>query len=260
MSTVKDRVAPLSGVHNFRRFCGYVGHDGRAVKSGLYRSGHFSRATEDDKAHIASLGLQVVADLRKPAERQREPSWWSDEHGVRVIASDEGDGSTPPHFELLRQGEVSDQAIHDYMMGAYRRIPMEACNQHVFREGFRALATGDADQGFVVHCAAGKDRTGLFCALVLGELGVSDEEVMADYLMTNDAVDFDLIAPNVKARIDKEFEVDIPLSSVRRFLGVHPDFLNQAFETIGGRDRYLSETLGVTPDERAALRERWLEK
>jgi protein-tyrosine phosphatase len=257
------RVTRLDGVHNFRRFGGYAAEGGAKVRDSLYRSGHFSRASDADQAHIGGLDIAVVADLRRPPERRREPSPWAAEHespkaGPRVIDSHHGDEAEPPHLRFLREGDLSEEAVRGFMMSAYRRIPTEEGNQSVFREGVKALAAGEADSGFIVHCAAGKDRTGVFCALVLGELGVAPDEILADYLMTNHAVDFDAIIPGFQQRLKDEYGHDVTAEAMRSFMGVREEYLAETFRTIGGGRAYLTETLGVTPNEIEALRARWL--
>ncbi len=255
---MKDRVTPLEGVYNFRRFHGYTGHEGAAVREGLYRSGHFSRSTEADQRFFEDLGISVVADLRRPRERAMEPSNWPEHFALRVIESDEDDHHEPPHLQFLRKGDLSPKAVHEYMLSAYRRIPQEEGNQIVFREGFKALASGEADSGFLVHCAAGKDRTGIFCALVLGELGVDEDIIFDDYLLTNTAVDFDALVPKVVERMESQTDKPISYDAIRTFLGVNGDLLREAFDTIGGQDSYLRDVLGITDEERQALRARWL--
>ena len=254
------RIQSLDGVHNFRHFHGYEAADGARVREGLYRSGHFSRSSEADRELIRSLGITVIADLRRPRERQAEPSAWPEDHALRVISSDADDDGEPPHLKFLRTGDHSLEAVRGYMQSAYRRIPTEKGNQSVFREGFKALASGEADGGFLVHCAAGKDRTGIFCALVLDELGVSQDEIIEDYLLTNTAVDFDSLVPMVRQRLQESYGHVMPDAVMRAFLGVEADLLHTALATIGDRDRYLRDVLGITDQERAALRERWLER
>ena len=254
------RITPLDGVHNFRHFHGYEAADGTRVRPGLYRSGHFSRSSEADRDLVRALGITVVADLRRPRERKLEPSSWPADHALRVISSDADDDGEPPHLKFLRTGDHSLEAVRAYMQSAYRRIPRETGNQSVFREGFKALASGEADGGFLVHCAAGKDRTGIFCALVLGELGVSRDEIIEDYLLTNTAVDFDSLVPMVRQRLQENYGHVMPDEVMRAFLGVEADLLHTALTTIGDQDRYLRDVLGITDDERAALRERWLER
>jgi len=252
------RITPLEGVHNFRHFHGYEGLDGARLKDGLYRSGHFSRASDGDWGHIGGLGIQVVADLRKPRERTNEPSNWPDPIAPRVLSSDKGDTGEPPHMRFLRTGVHSPEGVHDYMLSAYRRIPMEVGNQDVYRDAYRALATGEADNGFLVHCAAGKDRTGIFCAIILDELGVDRDTVIADYEMTNEAVDFEAIIPRIRERVQAEHGQVMEAAMMRVFLGVDGDYLRQAFEIMGGVDHYVRTHLGITEAERMALRSRWL--
>ncbi len=255
---MKDRVTPLEGVYNFRRFHGYEGREGANVRDGLYRSGHFSRSSDADRAFFEDLNIAVVADLRRPRERALEPSNWPEHFGLRVIESDDDDHHEPPHMQFLRKGDLSPEAVHNYMLSAYRRIPTETGNQIVFREGFKALASGEADTGFLVHCAAGKDRTGIFCALVLSELGVDEDTIFEDYLLTNTAVDFDHLVPLVMERMAGQTASPMSETAIRTFLGVHADLLTEAFETIGPRDAYLRDVLGITDEERDALRRRWL--
>ena len=150
------------------------------------------------------------------------------------------------------------EAVRDYMLSAYRRIPMEAGNQDVYREGYRALASGEADAGFLVHCAAGKDRTGIFCALILDELGVDRDTILEDYLLTNQAVDFGKVIPRIRERLLDQHGEAMSESLMQIFLGVDADYLNEAFRTMGDTNRYVTEQLGIGEDERAALRRRWL--
>ncbi|WP_339335653.1 tyrosine-protein phosphatase [uncultured Maricaulis sp.] len=221
-------------------------------------AGQFRRGGREYWRPIGGLGFQVVAVLRKPLERCNEPSNWPYPIAPLVLASDKGDAGEPPHLRFLRTGPHTPEGVRDYMLSAYRRIPMEAGNQDVYRDAYRALATGEAETGFLVHCAAGKDRTGIFCALILDELGVDLDTVIADYEMTNEAVDFDALIPRIRDRIMAEHGQAMEPSMMRIFLGVDGDYLRQAFETMGGVDHYVREHLGITEDERAALRARWL--
>jgi protein-tyrosine phosphatase len=250
------RIKQLDGVHNFRHFHGYDAADGAKVREGLFRSGHQSRASEADRAVFEELGIKVVADLRKRRERDNEPFDWPAH--VRVIASEQGNSGEPPHLAFLRKGIHTEEAVRDYMMSAYRRIPMEACNQEVYREAYKALASGEADSGFLVHCAAGKDRTGIFCALILDELGVDHDAIVEDYLLTNKAVNFDEIIPRIQERVRSEDGQPMPAAMMQVFLGVDGDYLEEAFRTMGSTDQYVTEQLGITEAERQALRQRWL--
>ena len=122
----------------------------------------------------------------------------------------------------------------------------------------RILASGEADGGFLVHCAVGKDRTGIFCALILEELGVDRDTVMADYLLTNEAVDFESLIPRIQERSVQQYGQAMPAEIMQVFLGVDADYLAEAFRTMGDTGSYVTGQLGITEAERQALRERWL--
>jgi protein-tyrosine phosphatase len=124
---------------------------------------------------------------------------------------------------------------------------------------FECIANGSMP--LVVHCAAGKDRTGVAVAVLLRAVGVSQQTAMEDYLLTNEAGDFEQF---LRGRHDTQLGVtDIhhPLLSmpddIRRVLFMaHADFLQAAFDSIvalGGVDRYLEKTIGISSEQRTAI-------
>ena len=254
----KERVFPLAGVHNFRRFGGYTTQDGAKVRSELFRSGQFSRASDADKDTLGALNIKVVADLRRPSEREAEPSFWPDLNDVRVIESGFGGPAEAPHLRFLREEELTFESIRQFMTDTYRRLPFDEGNQFVFKEGIKALAAGDDGDGFIVHCAAGKDRTGIFCALVLWELGVDDDTVMDDYLMTNTAVDFELIAKFMRERLSKKYGREFGDAELKAFLGVNEDYMQAALEEMGDPRAYIRDALGIDDATLDKMRERLL--
>ncbi len=253
-----DRVFSFSGIHNFRRFDGYQGQDGRKVAPGLFRSGQFSRATDDDKATLNDLGVAVVADLRRPSERAAEPSHWSGEPGVTVIESDHAGPAEAPHIVFLREADLTFDTIREFMTNTYRRLPFDEGNQHVFREGVKALADRGEDEAFIVHCAAGKDRTGIFCALVLTEAGVDHDTIVDDYLMTNTAVDFDRVATAMRGRLEEKYGRVFRPEELKAFMGVDKAYLDAAWDVMGDPRTYLRDELGLDEDTLQRMRERLL--
>jgi protein-tyrosine phosphatase len=104
----------------------------------------------------------------------------------------------------------------------------------------------------VIHCTAGKDRTGFACALILHALGVAENVIAEDYLLTNRFY-----------RRDPSASSDLP-DDVRQVLAtVEASFLAAAFEAIradyGDLEGYLRDGLGLGPPQRAALEARYLE-
>lgn len=182
---IPTRIIPLAGACNFRDFGGYPAADGRRVRwRRLFRSGAMTGLPSSAIAEIRSLGVRAVCDLRRTDERERHPNPGFGP-GVRQFEWDTQVETSPirsPEFAKSRTIEEARSA----MVGMYQRIPyvLQPRLSGMF-EALRYVAGG----GLVVHCSAGKDRTGVAVALVLQALGVTRDVVVADYLLTNDAVD-----------------------------------------------------------------------
>lgn len=179
------RILPLPGACNFRDFGGYATADGRRVRwRRLFRSGVMTRLQPEAIDEIRDMDIRVVCDLRRTDERDRHPNPDLGA-GVRQFAWD-----TPVETSPIRRPEFAGSATVDdaraAMIAMYERIPYVL--QSRLAGAFEALAQA-GEGGFVVHCSAGKDRTGVAVALVLAALGVPRESVVADYVLTNDAVD-----------------------------------------------------------------------
>jgi protein-tyrosine phosphatase len=254
-----DRLMDLERVVNFRDFGGYDAATGRVKRGRLFRSAHFSEASENDVERLNALGVRFLVDLRRTEERGFEPNRWPGER-ARSYWSDEGPTSAlPPHLQALLESDISPAAVERYMHSLYRDFAAQPRHVQLYSDWFRELGEGGPG---VIHCAAGKDRTGLGCALTLHVLGVDEDAIMADYVYSNEAVDVEARLPRIKermeARLGREFEAD----TLRPMLSVNPAYLHTAFAAIGDQygslDGYL-ETLGVGTRERERLREQLLE-
>ena len=147
--------------------------------------------------------------------------------------------------------------MHDFMLEVNRQFAEDQSEVygHMFRE---ILALEDAR--FLVHCAAGKDRTGFAAALVLLALGVPRELVMQDYLLTARYFRPELELGRLRRKYQME---DMDVEAIMPILEVHEDYLSRALASIGEHyqsvEAYLEEALGVGPAELAELRSRYLE-
>ena len=249
----KTRFIPLEGVHNFRDFGGWAAKNGQKVRTGLlFRSGHLSRASKADQAKINALGLQTLADLRQPSEREREPNILPDPAPATIFETAHGGYEDAPHLAFLREGNLTVQSVHNYMLSAYQRIPEEPHHRRIFADLFKQLRHGDP---VLIHCAAGKDRTGILAALILLSVGVDRNQVYEDYMLTNVAVDIDGLLPSIAKRISEQTGEDVEPQALRPMLGVETDFLDAAFEAIGPLDAYFENVLGLSDSDRQALQD-----
>ncbi|MFC3068279.1 tyrosine-protein phosphatase [Phenylobacterium soli] len=256
------RRIPFEGIENFRDFGGYDTACGRGLRRGLlYRSGHHGAATDADLQKLTELGLSVVVDLRRPNERERFPhrAWPTGPEPV-VITSDAEQEHSQEWLDFIQESDLSAASFRDYMTNYYRTAPLDPRYVDLYRRYFEALASTDG--AILVHCAAGKDRTGVICALTHHIAGVADEDIRADYLATNDPVRAAARADMIKGFIH-ETTGRMPEDGVIRYIvGVEPEFLDEAFAAIrrahGSLDGYLEEAIGLTADQREQIRGRLL--
>ncbi|WP_428391690.1 tyrosine-protein phosphatase [Lichenicoccus sp.] len=246
-------------IDNLRDFGGVASlHGGRVLAGRLFRSAHLGDASSADIAGLERLGIAIVTDLRRTTERRRQPSRWQAFTG-RLICSDTGDRAEGPHVEFLRQGDFSDAGVAAYLSGYYRQAPFEPRHLAMFAETFAALQ--EIDGALLVHCAAGKDRTGLLAALIQRALGVHTDDVMADFLATN-AV---MMTPARRQQVAESLAPIVggaPSEAILRgFMGVSTGHLQIAFAAIdaqaGSLDAYFAR-IGMGAAQRDGLGARLL--
>jgi protein-tyrosine phosphatase len=251
----------FEGIENFRDFGGYETVHGRPLKRGLlYRSANHAYATEADLARMGQMGLAAIIDLRRPDERAREPSKRWPGFGAAVVENDIL--SDHADWAVVMKGlpEITAQWFYEDSKGYYRRAPFEPRHVDLYRRYFQMLA--ELDGPSVVHCAAGKDRTGLICALTHHVAGVSHDDMMADYLLTNDESRLSRKMDFLGPWIEKQVGLSASREALRVAVSVNADYLETAFEVIldrhGSLDAYLAEVLGVDEGLRERLHARLL--
>ena len=255
-----DRIKTLDGVLNFRDFGGYpTQQGGRVARGQLYRTASFAEASNKDIAWLDGLGAKFVVDLRRPEERSEATNLWP-AIAPRTITNDDGYKELAPHVGVLMETDLSAQSVRAYMHGAYTHYPFEPRYVALFR----AFLHGLAEEGgpAIVHCAAGKDRTGVACALTLTALGVDHDTIVEDYELTNVAVDLDKRLPAIKARIEQRIGKSVSDEAIRPMLGVDRGYLAAAFASMKTQHRdvlaYMDAVLGVDAKMVAKLRERFV--
>jgi protein tyrosine/serine phosphatase len=257
-----DRIVPLEGVGNFRDFGGYAASGGRKVRRGrLYRSAHHALATDADLETIADLGIAAVVDLRRGEERERMPSRRHERFDGVLIENETNEAISDPWIEFVKGSDASASAFRGYLLDYYRTAPFAPRHVDLFSRYFRALA--EIDGPILIHCAAGKDRTGILAALTHRLVGVDESDIFADFLLTNTAARIEE-RMHLVAQVIAEHAGRTPSDeAVRAAMAVEAPYLEAAFEAImsahGGVAAYLADVLGVDEVAGAAIEARLLD-
>ena len=276
-TTVLDRqMVPLTGVTNARQLGGYAAEDGRTVrKNVLLRSGALNAATEEDLALLSDeYNIKLVVDFRSESDAERKPDpefndavivnipVWDEalnEMSMTEFTSFVGQYSSEPglsDLELYRQGYMGvDEDIYikqtfqnDYSLNGYR-------------EFIDLLLAQEEGTGILYHCSSGKDRTGSATVILLTLLGVDRDTVLEDFRLTNLALRDSL---DEKVAASANYTDDpIELYAVRTMNGVNPEYMANLFDYAEARSgsllAFIQEQLGVTDEEIALLRDKYLE-
>lgn len=250
----QSRILHLSGVHNFRDYGGYPACGGRVRRGLLFRSGQHCGANDADLQAISALELKLVVDMRGNSERAQYPCRRPPDFSAEVLFFDGETAALAPHIEAA-EGALDDAAAHAKMVALYHRLPFRAPLIDVMRQYFAALAQGRGAS--LVHCLAGKDRTGMAVAMLHHALGVHPDDAMEDFLLTNTAGNLESrVAAGAQAIRTKWGPVKD--STIRILMGVDARYLDAMRTAVerqhGSLDGFLADVLGIGPAQREALR------
>ncbi|MFN2101118.1 tyrosine-protein phosphatase [Altererythrobacter sp. MF3-039] len=257
---IRERFLPTTGIHNFRDYGGYRTGNGGHVRTGmLFRSGHHVGATDDDLQHFSDAGIRTVIDLRGLSEREAHPCRRIEGWRGEVIFYEGETASSPPHMDIDEHTTTVEFA-RNRMMQLYTRMPRNPAMIEMFTRYFQIL--DERDGASLVHCFAGKDRTGVAATLLLHVLGVSREDQVSEFVLTNAAPTFDVLksqsAPGIEERLGRPLDDD----ALQALLGVHEDYIHHWIETAeadqGSLDGYIETKLGVDDALRARLNDKFV--
>ena len=177
---VAERIIPLQSVPNFRDIGGYTTQDGQQVRwHRVYRASRLSNLSPADFEALGAMGIQLVCDLRTEDEVKHEPDKLP--QGIRF--SHLPAQSTANRWVELGRMMFTADYLPNLLLNAYTRVMLDQ-NPQVFTQVFQQLADAD-NYPLILHCAAGKDRTGIAVALIYSLLGIPDEVIIADYTQSN---------------------------------------------------------------------------
>jgi len=254
---VAERKLPISGSDNFRDIGGYEADDGRVVRWGLlYRSNDLADLSADDIRYLNRLDVKLVCDFRSEPERRRSPNR-PPESAETAELTIQVEGVDPSALqERIRTGVRADQ-LELIMLNAYRSFVTQHSDQ--FARMFERILV-EENLPTIVHCTAGKDRTGFASAMILSALGVPEDTIYEDYMATNE----------YRAGYKRWITRLVPIYSLFRTRGTDLEplldarrpYLEASFDTIeahyGSVENYLETRLGLSSEEREQLRQAFL--
>ena len=242
----------LSGAVNFRDLGGYRTMNDRHVKWGLvFRSDHLSRLTPEDQLTLQRLRFKVVCDLRTVMEQQRHPDLLPSDGAIHLILLPVQAGSFDPALamERLRSGE-SDWLTLDFFIDLYRQYLDDFGS--VWGKILRLIAA-PVNLPLVFHCTGGKDRTGIFAAILLLTLGVHEEDIFLDHNLSNV-----FNAERLQPIYAKYAEMGIRPEQIAPYLQAPMEpmaaMLEHLHTTYGSIDNYLLTKAGLDETTLAILR------
>lgn len=225
----------------------------RVAQRRIYRCQGPDRFTDANRGAMDALGLRLVCDMRSSAERARSSHQWAD--GVRLVHLDLNDdvgGHGSPVRQVLRDNPTSAVA-RDAMRASYARMP-GAIRPHL--AGIIA-AIEDGELPLLIHCTAGKDRTGVMVALLLLCIGAPLASVMADYLLSLTFTRQLRARVDITAAFSQMYGVTLDDEAVDAFIGVDASYLSAALDQIdtdwGSLSAYF-EGAGIDETHRQPLR------
>jgi protein-tyrosine phosphatase len=221
----------FDSIFNFRDVGGCLGADGRPVRTGmLYRSDSLATLSDTDIVTLGGLGIRTVIDLRRAVEVEKYGRI-ADVDGRRYY-------NIPPQHELWEESGYDEQAgPARFLADRYAELARDGADG--FGQALRIIADADAAPT-VVHCFAGKDRTGVLIGLTLALVGVDDDAIALDY-----GISEAWSASHAPAELPKHWTL-APAETMTMFL----DDLRR---TYGSIERY-AESAGIGPDSVTALR------
>ncbi len=262
--TPEPRIFDLEGIKNFRDMGGYAAKDSRRIGwKRLYRSGHLSDFTGHTEMAQEPYSIGTVVDFRSDAEKERNPVRWPEGWAPAYHPTPIGGNAAAwvqELYERLSNSPFPAKDLRDQFILAFETIPI--ANSAGLRHFFDTLANSDPARPVLFHCTAGKDRTGIAGALLMKTLGVHDDDIMADFLLTNQAVDLEASSSWIADKLSEKAGRAIAPTDVLPLVGVEDAFLHAAYASIekefGNLDAYMQDALGLTPARQEKLKSLFL--
>jgi len=250
------RLLPMDGAHNTRELGGYKTTDGKSVKWGmLYRSDKLSDISDTDQEYLQDLGIKKIIDFRSKEEKEEDPDIIP--KGIDYIEMPISvDGAMRSKIEAVLKGETNKD-VKSFLIDANKEFVSNYTG--VYEDFLRNLIDDDGPTLF--HCTAGKDRAGFAAAITLIALGVSKEDVINDYMKTNQFTKERIEEIIGQIELMTLYQTDAEI--LRPLLGVEREYIETAFQTAeekyGSLENFIRDGLNISDEDIQKLRNKFIE-
>lgn len=242
--------------------------DGYSIRPGmLIRSSRLSDISEDDEAWLRSIPVTKVVDFRSRYEVQEDPDKDIGAQRIYLAISEGGEGIAVERdtaaqdalIPLIKESIKNPEVSMEFMLEEYMRMISGDKQRSLYRRFVDEAMSNDSG-ATLWHCTAGKDRAGIASIIIEASLGVSLEDIKADYLETNKH-----IQPMSDMMLEYYSSV-APVEQIRKaiedFFLIRPEYFTAVIEEIedrwGGIDGWLRNGFGIGDKMRSEMREKFL--
>jgi len=261
-SLPENQVIDLRGTTNTRDIGGYETGDLSTLRYGqIIRSDRLSRLTANDFQTLEEMGVKTVIDLRTNKERDQSPTVWQGDNAPQFFHFPVGDAKNEwftSQRKMMKKNRFTEEQALEHMVEGYRMIAVEGTSSY---QQLMEVVLDESNWPVLIHCTAGKDRSGVGVALILEALGVNRETIMEEYLLTNEIgrieakADF-LAKESKESSRGSRYSKGVKAKAFLPIVGVRAEMLEAFYASVderyGSMDAFLTE-LGVDQDARLAL-------
>lgn len=254
-----NRILPLQSIRNCRELGGYYTADHRQVRwNSLVRSTDLHHLSSQDARYLWRYGIHTIVDFRSPEEMKSAPD--------RKLR-----GANYYHLPITETGWKRFLVVEDFtgklfsgllgqdgMHALYQSFINDERARSEFTRFFKVLL--HRPNGILFHCVEGKDRTGFASALLLHLLGVPQEVIVQDYLLTNQNLSKSIRWIKKSKSVSKFFP--LVTDTVENVFSVQAEYLysaqQEAIRCYGSLDNYIRDGLGLSDTDRILLQNKFL--
>jgi protein-tyrosine phosphatase len=251
----------LTGTRNFRSLKGLPTIDGRVISGhSIVRSDQLDLLIPDDWIVLRTLGIKTVCDLRSESERTRYPNALPTSEINQLSMEVLNDIRSDPNLVAALKSNPDEQGAINLMLEVYRKLPNSlAPHLSTMFDLFRSESAP-----VLIHCTAGKDRTGFAVAVLLHALGVKPEAIMDDYILSgrehciSNPVRREMVADIVNRLAGQKNSE----SMIDTIMDAREIYLQTAFNSIassyGSMDAYIQAHTGLDLEDLRKFRDQFL--